>query len=90
MIKQTLRAWLQELPEPYQSQAIEAIETQNPGLGVDGPEGLAELMRIAVSGDKEFNLAFIILNSFSWGRSAEKATYWHSVWGKLDAGEPLI
>lgn len=82
----TIREWLQQLPEPYQSQAIANVLESN----LDSERAMLFLTRDIMLLDWPLNLSSIVKGAFDWKSSKEKSEYWAQVCMKLDAGEPLI
>lgn len=60
----TIKEWLEELPEPYRTQAIDNMNqaTERHGLRVDLIE--------------EESLSKALCGAFSWALSKEGASYW--------------
>lgn len=71
----TAREWLEELPEPYRSQAI--ANAENPECELDSEDIASSLFR---------GLGF----AFKWNKTPEGDSYWREAHRKLEAGEPLI
>ncbi len=89
MIKQTLRDWLQELPEPYQSKAMANVERQDPVI-LDSKSYMLEAAADLMEYDIPLNLGTVLQGAFSWATSTEGPEYWKSVRLRIDVGLPLI
>ena len=82
----TIREWLQQLPEPYQSKAIANVVPTN----LDSERAMLFLTKDLMELDWPLNLSSVLKGVFDWKSSTEKSEYWANVCLKLDAGEPLI
>jgi hypothetical protein len=67
-MEKTVKEWLNELPEPYRSQAIENCDKECP----------EEFERRV--GDAQSALC----NSFTWDESPQGADYWVEIYFKLE------
>lgn len=84
---QTIRQYLQQLPEPYQSQAIANV---NPQDNLDSERAFLFLSNWILDLDWPMDVSSVIKGSFDWKSSREGQAYWKKVCEKLDNEEPLI
>lgn len=84
---QTIRQYLEQLPEPFQSQAMANVTPQE---NLDSERAFIFLSNWVMELDWPLNLSSVIKASFSWKSSREGTAYWKKVCDKLDAEEPLI
>ena len=89
MLKQTLRDWLQELPEPYLSQALANVERQDMTI-LDSKSYMLEATRDLLAFDIPLNLGVILQGAFTWNDSLEGPEYWAAIRMRIDVGLPLI
>lgn len=82
----TIREWLQQLPEPYQSQAIANAVPGN----LDSERAMLFIATYTMALDWPLNVSSVLKGAFDWISSNEGTDYWVTLSLKLDAGEPLI
>lgn len=66
----TIREWLEELPEPYRTQALENCNSMR--LSISGLSDIVETSRIA------------IMSAFHWDSSPEGFHYWDELYETLN------
>lgn len=82
----TIREWLQQLPEPYQSQAVANVLPTN----LDSERAMLFLATDIMELDWPLIVSSVVKGAFDWKSSNEGADYWATLCLKLDRGESLI
>lgn len=66
----TIREWLEELPEPYRSQALENFDNY---WTKEEQDDLS----------KRISLSFAVLSAFAWDESKQGGDYWNKLYDTL-------
>lgn len=71
----TIREWLEELPEPYRTQALENMKNDKPPTNPDEPPVTGNTLDSALE------------EAFIWYKSPQNRTYWFDVFCAIQRGE---